>query len=152
MQKLTLPPLSVTSENVASDYGLTRQEQDEFAVASHKKAAAAQAAGYFKEEIIPVKATVYDKDGENPKEVLVDQDDGIRANSSVESLAKLKPVFKKDGSTTAGSASQISDGAAAVLLMKRKTALALGMPILGKYVTSAVVGVSKKRGSCEDTH
>ncbi|KAJ8652630.1 hypothetical protein O0I10_011708 [Lichtheimia ornata] len=136
-----LVPMGVTSENVASDYGLTRQEQDEFAVASHKKAAAAQAAGYFKEEIIPVKATVYDKDGENPKEVLVDQDDGIRANSSVESLAKLKPVFKKDGSTTAGSASQISDGAAAVLLMKRKTALALGMPILGKYVTSAVVGV-----------
>ncbi|KAI9319144.1 Thiolase, N-terminal domain-containing protein [Dichotomocladium elegans] len=136
-----LVPMGITSENVAADYGLTRLEQDEFSVLSHQKAAAAQAAGYFKEEIIPVTAIVYDKNGENPKEVLVDQDDGIRANSSVESLSKLKAVFKKDGTTTAGNASQISDGAAAVLLMKRKVAISLGMPILGKYVTSAVVGV-----------
>ena len=132
---------SITSENVAEDYGLNRLAQDEFSVESHKKAAAAQAAGYFKEEIVPIKATILDKDGENPKEVLVDQDEGIRANSSVESLSKLKPVFKKDGSTHAGNASQISDGAAAVLLMKRKTALALGLPIIGKYVTACTVGV-----------
>lgn len=132
---------SITSENVAAEYGLTREEQDAFAVESHKKAAAAQAAGYFKEEIIPVEATVLDKNGENPKKVLVDKDDGIRANSTVETLGKLKAVFKADGSTTAGNASQISDGAAAVLLMKRKIAQSLGLPILGKYVTSCTVGV-----------
>lgn len=120
---------------------MTREEQDAFAVESHKKAAAAQAAGYFKEEIIPVEATVLDKNGENPKKVLVDKDDGIRANSTVETLGKLKAVFKADGSTTAGNASQISDGAAAVLLMKRKIAQSLGLPILGKYVTSCTVGV-----------
>ncbi|KAI7859281.1 Thiolase, N-terminal domain-containing protein [Circinella umbellata] len=136
-----LVPMGITSENVAEDYGLTRLAQDEFSVESHKKAAAAQAAGYFKEEIVPIMATILDKDGENPKEILVDQDEGIRANSSVESLSKLKPVFKKDGSTHAGNASQISDGAAAVLLMKRKTALALGLPIIGKYVTACTVGV-----------
>lgn len=132
---------SITSENVAAEYGLTREEQDAFAVESHKKAAAAQAAGYFKEEIIPVEATVLDKNGENPKKVLVDKDDGIRANSTVETLGKLKAVFKADGSTTAGNASQISDGAAAVLLMKRKIAQSLGLPILGKYVTACTVGV-----------
>ncbi|KAL1929630.1 hypothetical protein VTP01DRAFT_1768 [Rhizomucor pusillus] len=136
-----LVPMGITSENVAAEYGLTREEQDAFAVESHKKAAAAQAAGYFKEEIIPVEATVLDKNGENPKKVLVDKDDGIRANSTVETLGKLKAVFKADGSTTAGNASQISDGAAAVLLMKRKIAQSLGLPILGKYVTSCTVGV-----------
>lgn len=83
-----------------------------------------------------------DKDGENPKTIIVDQDEGIRANSTTESLGKLKPAFSATGCTTAGNASQISDGAAAVLLMKRKTALKLNLPILGKYVTSAVVGVS----------
>lgn len=83
-----------------------------------------------------------DKDGENPKTIIVDQDEGIRANSTTESLGKLKPAFSPTGCTTAGNASQISDGAAAVLLMKRKTALKLNLPILGKYVTSAVVGVS----------
>lgn len=124
---------------------MTREEQDAFALESHKKAAAAQTAGLFKEEIVPVKATVLDKNGENPKEIIVDQDDGIRPNSTLEGLAKLKPAFKPTGSTTAGNASQISDGAAAVLLMKRKTALALGLPILGKYVTACTVGVSSLR-------
>ncbi|KAI8391484.1 Thiolase, N-terminal domain-containing protein [Radiomyces spectabilis] len=133
-------PMGLTSENVATEYGITREEQDAFSVDSHKKAAAAQAAGWFKEEIVPVEATIVDKDG-NSKTIVVDQDEGIRANSSLEGLAKLKPVFKKDGSTTAGNASQISDGAAAVLLMKRKTALALKLPILGKYVTACSVGV-----------
>lgn len=144
-------PMGITSENVAADYGLTREEQDAFAAKSHHKAAAAQAAGYFKEEIAPVEATILDKNGENPKTVLVDQDDGIRANSSVETLGKLKAVFKKDGSTTAGNASQISDGAAAVLLMKRKTAQALGLTIIGKYVTACTVGVSEwKEGDSQD--
>lgn len=83
-----------------------------------------------------------DKDGQNPKTIIVDQDEGIRANSTVEGLGKLKPAFSATGSTTAGNASQISDGAAAVLLMKRKTAEKLNLPILAKYVTSVSVGVS----------
>ncbi|KAI8062446.1 Thiolase, N-terminal domain-containing protein [Gongronella butleri] len=134
-------PMGITSENVAEEYGLTRKELDEFAAESHKRAAAAQAAGHFKEEIVPLTVTILDKDGNNPKQIVVDQDEGIRANTTVEGLAKLKPAFKPNGSTTAGSSSQISDGAAAVLLMKRKVAQKLNLPILGRYVTSAAVGV-----------
>ncbi|KAG2191312.1 hypothetical protein INT46_011784 [Mucor plumbeus] len=136
-------PMGITSENVAADYGITREEQDSFSVDSHKKAAAAQKAGLFKEEIVPCTVTTIDKDG-NEKTIVVDQDEGIRASSSVEGLGKLKPAFSPTGSTTAGNASQISDGAAAVLLMKRKTAQKLNLPILGKYVTSASVGVPPK--------
>lgn len=142
---------SITSENVAADYGITREEQDAFSVNSHKKAAAAQKAGLFKDEIIPCEVTILDKDGQNPKTIIVDQDEGIRENSSVEGLGKLKPAFTPTGSTTAGNASQISDGAAAVLLMKRKTAEKLNLPILAKYVTSVSVGVSiivYLKGSC----
>ncbi|KAL0084897.1 Thiolase, N-terminal domain-containing protein [Phycomyces blakesleeanus] len=133
-------PMGITSENVASDYGISRAEQDAFSAESHKKAAAAQAAGYFKEEIVAVETTVLDKDGKASK-VLVDKDEGIRASSSAEALGKLKPAFIPTGSTTAGNASQISDGAAAVLLMKRKTAHKYSLPILGKFVTSCSVGV-----------
>ncbi|OBZ89663.1 3-ketoacyl-CoA thiolase B, peroxisomal [Choanephora cucurbitarum] len=133
-------PMGITSENVASDYGLTRAEQDAFSVASHKKAAAAQKAGLFKEEIVPCTVVSLDEDGK-PTTIVVDQDEGVRASSSEEGLGKLKPAFIPTGSTTAGNASQISDGAAAVLLMKRKTAQKLNLPILGRYVTSCVVGV-----------
>jgi acetyl-CoA acyltransferase 1 len=132
---------SLTSEAVAKEYGLTREDQDAFAVLSHKRAAAAQAAGYFKDEIVPLTVTVLDKNGENPKQIVVDKDEGIRANSTLEGLGKLKPAFTPTGSTTAGNASQISDGASAVLLMKRKVAQKLNLPILGKYVTAASVGV-----------
>ncbi|KAI8382956.1 Thiolase, N-terminal domain-containing protein [Blakeslea trispora] len=133
-------PMGITSENVASDYGITRAEQDAFSVASHKKAAAAQKAGLFKEEIVPCTVVSIDKDGK-PTTIVVDQDEGVRASSSEEGLGKLKPAFVPTGSTTAGNASQISDGAAAVLLMKRKTAQKLNLPILGRYVTSSTVGV-----------
>ncbi|KAI8995044.1 Thiolase, N-terminal domain-containing protein [Pilobolus umbonatus] len=136
-------PMGITSENVASAYGITRQDQDAFSVRSHQKAAAAQKSGFFREEIVPCEVTILDKD-ENPKTVVIDQDEGIRAGSTVEGLAKLKPAFIPEGSTTAGNASQISDGAAAVLLMKRKTAQRLNLPILGKYITSASVGVPPK--------
>ncbi|ORX56404.1 thiolase [Hesseltinella vesiculosa] len=134
-------PMGLTSENVAEEYGLTREEQDAFSVESHRRAAAAQAAGYFDGEIVPLTVTVLDKDGENPKQIVVDKDEGIRANSTVEGLAKLKAVFKPTGSTTAGNASQITDGAAAVLFMKRKTAQKLGLPIIGRYITACSVGV-----------
>jgi acetyl-CoA acyltransferase 1 len=135
-----LLPMGITSENVAKQYHVTRKEQDALAVASHARAAAAQKAGLFKDEIVPVTVKQVDKDG-NEKTVTVSQDDGIRTNTTLEGLGKLKPAFSDDGTTTAGNASQVSDGAAAVLLMRRSTAHKLNLPILGKFVTSAVVGV-----------
>lgn len=89
---------------------------------------------------MPLEATVLDKEG-NESTIIVDRDDGVRPGTTAESLARLRPAFDDDGTTTAGNASQVSDGAAAVLLMKRKTAEKLGLPIVGKYITSAVVGV-----------
>ncbi|CAG8433977.1 486_t:CDS:2 [Scutellospora calospora] len=136
-----LLPMGITSENVAKDFGVTRAMQDAFAVQSHQKAAAAQAAGLFNEEIIPVEAKWIDPKTQEEKTIVVSADDGIRKETTLEGLAKLKPAFAKDGVTTAGTSSQVSDGAAAVLLMKRKTAEKLGLPILGKFIRSAVVGV-----------
>ncbi|POW09514.1 hypothetical protein PSTT_06707 [Puccinia striiformis] len=121
--------------------GITRKEQDEFAANSFAKALAAQRAGKFKEEIIPVKATWSDPKTGDTKEIVVSEDDGIRAGVTVESLSQLKPVFSKTGSTHAGNASQVSDGASALLLVRRSVAKKLGLPILGKFYTSAVVGV-----------
>ncbi|KAI8084169.1 Thiolase, N-terminal domain-containing protein [Gilbertella persicaria] len=138
-----LIPMGITSENVAAEFKVTRAKQDAFAASSHAKAAAAQKNGWFNAEIVPLEATVLDKDG-NEKKVVVDRDDGVRPGTTPETLAKLKPAFNENGSTTAGNASQVSDGAAAVLLMKRKTAEKYGLPILGKYITSAVVGVPPK--------
>ena len=136
-----LIPMGFTSENVASDYSISRADQDAFAAASFQKAAAALKAGKFKPEILPVLAKVVDPKTEQEKEVLVDFDDGIRAGVTTESLSKLKPAFSKTGSTHAGNASQVSDGAAAVLLARRSVAKRLGLPIVGKYVAAAVVGV-----------
>ncbi|KAL2162206.1 hypothetical protein VTH06DRAFT_7119 [Thermothelomyces fergusii] len=115
--------------------------QDAFAAASFKKAAEAQAAGLFKEEIHPIKVKYEDPKSGETKEIVVDRDDGIRPGVTVESLAKIRPAFAKDGSIHAGNASQVSDGAAAVLMMKRSTAERLGQPILGKFVAASIVGV-----------
>ncbi|KAG1462811.1 hypothetical protein G6F56_005435 [Rhizopus delemar] len=138
-----LLPMGITSENVAAEFKVTRNKQDAFAAESHRKAVEAQKNGWFKSEIVPLEAVVTDKDGKETK-VVVDRDDGVRPGTSPETLAKLKPAFDENGSTTAGNASQVSDGAAAVLLMKRKTAQKYGLPIVGKYITSAVVGVPPK--------
>jgi len=135
-----LIPMGITSENVAKDFGITREKQDSFSVQSHKKAADAQRNGWFDSEIIPVKTVLADKDG-NEKEITVNKDEGIRADTNAEGLSKLKPAFTKEGSTTAGNSSQVSDGAAAVLLMKRKTAERLKLPVLAKFVAFATIGV-----------
>ncbi|KAG9476527.1 3-ketoacyl-CoA thiolase, peroxisomal [Eleutherodactylus coqui] len=135
-----LIPMGITSENVAERFGITRQKQDAFSLASQQKAAAAQKSGKFKAEIVPV-STEYTDDQGNTKSITVTEDEGIRANTTLEGLAKLKPAFKDDGSTTAGNASQVSDGAAAVLLAKRSTAVQLGLPIMGVLKSFAVVGV-----------
>lgn len=136
-----LLPMGITSENVSQRFGVTRKEQDQAAVDSHRKAAAATASGKFKDEIIPVKTKIVDPKTGDEKPVTISADDGIRPGTTLADLAKLKPVFKKDGSTTAGTSSQVSDGAGAVLLMKRSTALQKGLPILGVFRTFAAVGV-----------
>ncbi|XP_010243983.1 PREDICTED: 3-ketoacyl-CoA thiolase 2, peroxisomal [Nelumbo nucifera] len=136
-----LLPMGITSENVAHRFGVSRQEQDQAAVESHRKAAAATASGKFKDEIIPVTTKIVDPKTGNEKHVTISVDDGIRPDTSLATLAKLKPVFKRDGSTTAGNSSQVSDGAGAVLLMKRSVAMQKGLPILGVFRSFAAVGV-----------
>jgi len=132
-----LMPMGITSENVAKQFGVSREKQDKFAAESYAKAVAAQKAGKFKSEIVTV--TYRDDEG---NERSISSDDGIREGVTAESLAKLKPAFDKNGSTHAGNASQISDGAAAVLLARRSVAKKLGLPIIGKFVTAAAVGVA----------
>lgn len=135
-----LIPMGITSENVAAHYKINREAQDAFAANSFVKAAAAQKAGKFRSEIVPVKTKWIDPKTNEEKEIVVENDDGVRDGVTAESLSKLKPAFSKTGSTHAGNASQVSDGAAAVLLARRSVAQRLGLPILGKFVTSAVVG------------
>ncbi|XP_029444232.1 3-ketoacyl-CoA thiolase, peroxisomal [Rhinatrema bivittatum] len=133
-------PMGITSENVAEKFGVSRQKQDAFALMSHQRAARAQQLGLFKNEIVPLMTTFTDDQG-NTKSITVAQDEGIRPSTTLEGLAKLKPAFKENGSTTAGNASQVSDGAAAVLLAKRSKAMQLGLPVLGILRSYAVVGV-----------
>lgn len=140
-------PMGLTSENVAERYGVSRSDQDAFAVESHRKAKKAQDEGLFDSEIVPVNTRFQevDKKGEKVGEVeqiTVTKDDGIRANASIEGMQKLKPAFKENGTSTAGNSSQISDGAAATLLMRRSTATELGLTssIIGKWAGSQVAG------------
>lgn len=136
----SLLPMGITSENVAERYNVSRVKQDEMAQQSHHKAAKAQFEGLFKREIVPVHTVLKDKDG-NQKPVVISEDDGVRANTTMEILAKLKPAFKEGGSTTAGNSSQVSDGAAAVILARRSYAKAHNLPILGVVRSYAVAGV-----------
>ncbi|KAL3695666.1 hypothetical protein R1sor_009742 [Riccia sorocarpa] len=136
-----LLPMGVTSENVAARFKVTREEQDKAALVSHQRAAAATAEGRFKDEIIPVQTKIVDPKTGEEKPVVISVDDGIRPNATLGDLAKLKAVFKKDGSTTAGNSSQVTDGAAAVLLMKRGIAAKRGLPILGVFRSFVAVGV-----------
>ncbi|KAK2017421.1 acetyl-CoA acetyltransferase [Colletotrichum eremochloae] len=140
-------PMGITSENVAERYGVSRADQDAFALRSHQNAARASEDGSFAQEIVPV-TTRYqevDKQGNKVGEeqtITVTKDDGIRANISIEALQKLKPAFKPDGASTAGNSSQVSDGAAATLLMRRSTATELGLTdsIIGKFIGATTVG------------
>ncbi|EEQ84894.1 hypothetical protein RJZ56_001280 [Blastomyces dermatitidis] len=134
-------PMGVLSEQMAKDRNITRVEQDAFAATSYQKAIKAQEAGLFDEEIAPQTVKFVDPKTEKESTITVSRDDGVRAGITAESLSKIRPAFAKDGSIHAGNSSQISDGAAAVLLMKRSTAERLGQKIIGKYVTASVVGV-----------
>jgi acetyl-CoA acyltransferase 1 len=136
-----LTPMGITSENVAAKYGISRETQDTMAANSHMKALAAQKAGYFDEEIVPVKTKVKDAKTGAVKEMVVKADEGPRAGTTAKSLGGLKPAFKAGGSTTAGNASQVSDGASLVLLARRSVAAKHGLPIIARFRSYAVVGV-----------
>jgi acetyl-CoA acyltransferase 1 len=133
-------PMGITSENVAEQFKVDRISQDKIACDSHRKASIAQKNGWFKDEIVPVKTTIKDKEG-NLKEITVDQDEGIREKTTMQSLGKLKASFKQGGTTTAGNSSQVTDGAAGVLLARRSVAKQLGLPIVGRILGYAVAGV-----------
>jgi acetyl-CoA acyltransferase len=133
-------PMGITAENVAKRFEVSRADQDAFALESHKRAIAAIDAGRFKDEIVPLDVEVYAEDG-SKKRVKFDTDEGPRRDTSAEGLAKLKPAFDKDGTVTAGNASQVSDGAAAVVLVEMEKAKKMGLPILGKFKAFATAGV-----------
>ncbi|OAA78391.1 3-ketoacyl-CoA thiolase [Akanthomyces lecanii RCEF 1005] len=140
----SLEPMGWTSENVAADFNITREKMDEYAAESFQRAERAQKAGWFDDEIVPIKAKVEDKDG-NITEITVSKDEGIRPGTTKEGLAKVRAAFPQWGeTTTGGNASQVTDGAAALLLMKRSTAIKLGQPILAKYVGSTVAGLAPR--------
>jgi len=127
--------MGITAENVAREFGITRDTQDAFALASQQKAAAAQQAGRFADEIAPV--TIKTRKGE----IVVDQDEYIRTDASAETLAKLRPAFDKAGSVTAGNASGINDGAAVLVLMSAEEAAKRGLTPLARIASWATAGV-----------
>ncbi|KAM9911396.1 hypothetical protein OXX80_009309 [Metschnikowia pulcherrima] len=141
-----LIPMGITNENVAEKYSIPRDKQDAFAAESYAKAEKAVSSGAFKSEILPIESYIKEDDDEDDeaseiKRINVDTDEGPRKGVSAQSLGKLKPAFKPTGTTHAGNASQVSDGAAAVLLMRRDLAEKKGYPIQGKFVLCSTVGV-----------
>lgn len=138
--------MGLTAEEVADKYGISRLESDTFAFNSHQKALKAQAEGKFKDEIVPIEVEeVFYKDGKKQeRKYTVGADEGPRADTSVEALGKLRPVFKMGGQVTAGNSSQTSDGAAFVLVMSEKMVKELGLEPVARMVTSATVGVDPR--------
>ncbi|AFV00961.1 acetyl-CoA C-acyltransferase family protein [Simiduia agarivorans] len=127
--------MGITAENVAEKWGITREQQDALAVESHQRAAKATAEGRFKSQILPVEIKT------RKGVVTFDQDEHVRADASLESMAKLRPVFKKDGTVTAGNASGLNDAAAAMVLMERSAAEAQGLKPLARLVGYSFAGV-----------
>ena len=130
--------MGITAENVAEKWGITREQQDELALQSHQRATAAIKAGYFKEQILPIESKV------KGQTVVFETDEHVKAETSLEKLAKLRPAFKGNGSVTAGNASGINDAAAAVVLMKADEARQRGLHPLGRLVAYAHAGVEPK--------
>jgi acetyl-CoA acyltransferase len=136
--------MGLTAENVAEKFGISREDQDRFALSSHQKAAKAIREGKFKEEIIPISAKVKEvkEDGTVVvKEVIFDTDEGVRYDASLEGMASLKPAFKAKGTVTAGNSSQTSDGAAALVLMSRERAEKMGVKPMATFRSFAAAGV-----------
>lgn len=136
--------MGLTAENVAEKYGVSREDQDAFAFESHRRAAAAQDAGVFREEIVPVPVRFDKVDGKKvtTETVLFDTDELVRRDTNLDSLSKLRPAFKTGGTVTAGNSSPYSDGAAAAVIMSASKAKELGLKPLGRLVSFAVAGVA----------
>ena len=135
--------MGLATENVARKYNVSREEQDEFALRSHKHAAAALDAGKFADEVVPLKVSVEDLDEKGRKqvsEVVFDRDEGVRRDTSIDGLAKLKPAFSANGTITAGNASQMSDGAAAAVVMSAEKAKSIGAEPMARFVAYATAG------------
>jgi len=135
--------MGLTAENLARKYEITREQADEFSLQSHQKAAAAIKEGRFKDEIVPMNIFVdeFDEKGRvRRKEVVFDTDEGVRYDASIEGFAKLKPVFHVKGTVTAGNSSQMSDGAAAAVIMSLEKANELGLKPLARFVSFATAG------------
>jgi len=136
--------MGLTAENVSVKYGINREDQDEFSLKSHQKAAHAVNSGLFDAELVPVDVEVVEFNGrEKPikKNFTVKRDEGPRADTNMEALSKLRPAFKEGGVVTAGNSSQMSDGAAAVMVMSSERAASLGLTPLARFVSFAVGGV-----------
>ena len=137
-----MQPMGQTSENVGRDFNITRQLQDQFAAESYARAERAQREGWFDDEIIPFKTNVKDPKTGEVKEVTLTKDEGPRWGTTYEALSKIRPAFTQFGDkSTGGNSSQVTDGAAAILMMKRSKAQELAQPILGKFVAATVAGV-----------
>lgn len=137
--------MGLTAENVARKYSIARDAQDAYSLRSHARAAEAIRSGRFANEIVPVNVHRWESNGDGrPKsqEVIFQVDEGVRTDTSLEALAKLKPAFAKDGTVTAGNSSQTSDGAAAVVVLSDEKAKRLGLKPLGTYRSFAVAGVA----------
>ncbi len=135
--------MGLTAENLARKYHITRQQQDEFALRSHQRALAAIAEGRFKEEIVPlevVEVSLNGKDKPQTRKIRFDKDEGPRADTSLDALANLKPAFHAHGTVTAGNASQMSDAAAAAVVMSAEKARALGLEPLARFVSFTTAG------------
>ena len=136
--------MGLTAEAVANEYKINREDQDAFALASHQKAKAAIDNGYFKKGILPIEVSetyVNEKNKKATRSYIVDTDDGVRADTTLEALAKLKPAFAMKGSVTAGNSSQTSDGASFVIVMSEKMVNSLGLKPIARLVNCASAGV-----------
>lgn len=133
-------PMGVTAEVVAEKYGVTREQQDTFSLRSHQKAVTAIEKGWFKDEIVPLQVEVFNNG--TPETITFSQDEGPRADTSIELLAKLRPAFKVGGTVTAGNSSQISDGAAAAMLMDAEVARASGVQPMAYFRSFVTAGVA----------
>jgi len=140
-----MQPMGQTSENVGKDFNITREMQDRYAYESYRRAEVAQKEGWFDDEIIPITTTIKDPKTKEEKTVTLTKDEGPRWGTTYESLSKIRPAFAQYGDkSTGGNSSQVTDGAAAVLLMKRSMAEALGQPIMAKFVGATVAGLAPR--------
>lgn len=140
-----MQPMGQTSENVGDDFNITREMQDRYAYESYRRAEVAQKEGWFDDEIVPITTQIKDPKTGELKTITVTKDEGPRLGTTYEGLSKIRPAFPEFGNkSTGGNSSQVTDGAAAILLMKRSMAERLGQPIMAKFVGATVAGLAPR--------